>query len=700
MAKHKLKNGLGKTLTLSNSDSLSVDKEVIYLNTVDELSATVGVNVGDVCHVSEDGRGGIFTWTGDALLNDGGVHFNGWKRDYSGAVNVKWFGALDDLATSVEMAASVSKYIYVENKNRPLLLSRQIKISESINIDFCGNTIEYTGIGEKYSALIEFKGVHEQSVSSTATANFIANQNRIEVNTHSFAVGDYVTGSYGEIGSEEYSNFEKVIFTANIISIDGNILTLDYTPSFDLLLDGSGYYLPIVGSLTLTKCKPLFSPSIKNVAFSNCSERVALVSFDVVYGGEGINLMADGITSHLAYFNGCRDTYIRKSYNIRPLNTTAGHGYTVQAFGSCHIGMIDTIGEKVRHHWDSSFYSINALCRDCKSYDAQGNYDYGCHSQYVSGLLLDNCEAHGDSDSSARETGVLWGNDDSTFGGVADRLRIFGGSYTGKALKIHSYPINYTSCYVKISSIDLDATGSVISFNIRVHCNKNIIFTDSTIKGFKIGFGSVVENESISFNSCSISLDSQGFAGTTLANLSFFNSDVFGVPTSGVDKFEVVGGVLDVGTQSNVVVNNLILSNCRLVGNIIWVGTDINSLLFVNNVEYFQYNGVIELRNHADISNIRSTATGLVYPSITLNELYLDSKRISIVGGDRVRVNGQIGVGGYFLLSSSKFLGDISGYDLSVTDRKILFSSLIVRRALGVNTASTSCRFSDVLTYE
>lgn len=66
------------------------------VDTVDELLTITGEE-NQVVVVSDENRGGTFIYRGaKATTNDGGVAFNGWCRQYSGAVNVKWFGAKGD----------------------------------------------------------------------------------------------------------------------------------------------------------------------------------------------------------------------------------------------------------------------------------------------------------------------------------------------------------------------------------------------------------------------------------------------------------------------------------------------------------------------------------------------------------------------------------------------------------------------------
>lgn len=58
---------------------------------------TDGLEDGLVCVVTDKDRGGTFVYrSADSAVNNGGTIFNGWTRQYNGAVNVKWFGAKGD----------------------------------------------------------------------------------------------------------------------------------------------------------------------------------------------------------------------------------------------------------------------------------------------------------------------------------------------------------------------------------------------------------------------------------------------------------------------------------------------------------------------------------------------------------------------------------------------------------------------------
>jgi hypothetical protein len=75
---------------------------------------------GLVCVVTDENQGGTFVYREDnALVNNGGTIFDGWTRQYDGAVNVKWFGAKCDGTTNDRTAFQASlntgKSVYIPN---------------------------------------------------------------------------------------------------------------------------------------------------------------------------------------------------------------------------------------------------------------------------------------------------------------------------------------------------------------------------------------------------------------------------------------------------------------------------------------------------------------------------------------------------------------------------------------------------------
>jgi hypothetical protein len=64
------------------------------VDTIAELEALAGYDENAVVVVTDENRGGTFVYrSANVATNNGGTIFNGWCRQYDGAVNVKWFGA-------------------------------------------------------------------------------------------------------------------------------------------------------------------------------------------------------------------------------------------------------------------------------------------------------------------------------------------------------------------------------------------------------------------------------------------------------------------------------------------------------------------------------------------------------------------------------------------------------------------------------
>ena len=192
-SKIKLKNQNGVTLTLENNDNALTDKVVSYFDTVLELTGYVGTD-GDVLHVSDKDRGGIFIYDSTATDN-GGTVFGKCVRQYSGAVNVKWFGAKGDgvtddtesIQSAIDAVYKISDYsqfnetneVYREAKvyTTPILISNGVYLVRNTLSVYNGTVIQ----GESTTATkilpsVSFNGTKVRNIYSpegTDTCSFI-----------------------------------------------------------------------------------------------------------------------------------------------------------------------------------------------------------------------------------------------------------------------------------------------------------------------------------------------------------------------------------------------------------------------------------------------------------------------------------------------------------------------------------------------
>lgn len=105
--------------------------------TVDDLSNISNPQDNDICIITDKDRGGTFIYrSAEAAVNNGGTIFNGWCREYSGPVNVKWFGAKGDGITDdiVVINNVLDNFLNVEIKYNTFAVSLPLNIRSGHNI--------------------------------------------------------------------------------------------------------------------------------------------------------------------------------------------------------------------------------------------------------------------------------------------------------------------------------------------------------------------------------------------------------------------------------------------------------------------------------------------------------------------------------------------------------------------------------------
>ena len=199
-----LRNNLDNEFTIEHQDGLQ-NKTIksndiaVAVDTIDDLPSVA--NTGDVVIVRDMNRGGTFVYDATkSAENNGGTVFDGWVRQYSGAVNVKWFGAKGDGVTddtlAIQSAIDSASSILIPNEVFKITYSifpksgNTIYLDGEIFIDMHGYTAFYINGQENVSILsnssgvIRGHGVFPDKNFSTITNNsgekgYVISENRV-----------------------------------------------------------------------------------------------------------------------------------------------------------------------------------------------------------------------------------------------------------------------------------------------------------------------------------------------------------------------------------------------------------------------------------------------------------------------------------------------------------------------------------------
>ena len=119
----------------------------ISVNTIEDLATYTGTGL---VMVKDINRGGTFIYDSNEVANDNqGTNFNGWIRQYSGEVNVMWFGAVGDGTSddtlAFQNAAAVGKNISIPG-GKTYIVSDTIDITTNTTVIAYGAVISWVGM--------------------------------------------------------------------------------------------------------------------------------------------------------------------------------------------------------------------------------------------------------------------------------------------------------------------------------------------------------------------------------------------------------------------------------------------------------------------------------------------------------------------------------------------------------------------------
>jgi len=201
--------------------------ELLLLNTNKEINTTA--------IVKDSNRGGVFNYDGaQSGVNNGGTIFNGWVRQYEGAVNVKWFGVIGD--GSNELPLIQKAFDYISNKGG------EIQFTDALSFYGIDDTIVIAGTASITVTWID-SGSYLKLLTPTATggifkvadgSDIIWNNPRIDSNN--------IIGQNG-IGTS--SNATVTIFGGGLVNFKS---ANDFTGGKPIANDGWGANISITGT--------------------------------------------------------------------------------------------------------------------------------------------------------------------------------------------------------------------------------------------------------------------------------------------------------------------------------------------------------------------------------------------------------------------------------------------------------------------
>jgi len=306
-----LKNSGGSTLAITHSDSKG-GKTIIGTDIVTSVATindfpTVGIQDGDTVIVKEEGRGGTFILKPGAIgIANGGTIFASsdplyyWYRQYSGAVNVKWFGADNTGATEVttkiqaalDAAASkttslfVPKGIYlidnvvVEDGVKSVIMDGVFRGASTVGdngVVSIGTVLQHCN-----SAIFKLK-IDMSNGGRTAVKSF-SSQNCVFNECYIYGFTNHATLNHYGLLFTDGSNY-NTISNCNIVGFD--------TPTQrGLLIDFLGTSLNDYGGFFTGTVTGLDNPCVGNIIINNHLQD----------GSYGVNLL------------GCSKTIVKGNY--------------------------------------------------------------------------------------------------------------------------------------------------------------------------------------------------------------------------------------------------------------------------------------------------------------------------------------------------------------------------------------------------
>ena len=322
---------------------LPFERIVVTVNNIDEL-LEVSPSNGDTVIVKDLNRGGTFIYDATkSAVNNGGTVFNGWVRKYSGAINVKWFGAVGDGITddTVTLQSALDVRGNIVMGDNTYLVSDTIKLSSDTTLISNGKLLASEVFPDTKDVLkmkIFSGGVDDYVNTNISVIGLTIEGNNVSTSTSS--------GSLVSIVNAEGIIFENCTFTKHryIAVVTSGTKNVTFNRC---TFEDNGLPIPTTKSSPAIWCDTLIYGSPKNIKVTNCKfkDNNWSAAYFMPKGGEFSNNYCENNGESTVFSNSNSDNvkYINNTIKGTRLSNISSHG--IEIGGSNHIVSGNTISE-------------------------------------------------------------------------------------------------------------------------------------------------------------------------------------------------------------------------------------------------------------------------------------------------------------------------------------------------------------------